>query len=100
MPDFFWHIAAMNNDIADCFASDAAFDKLYPVAIRHLSEIHWTPINVARAAAEFLVNGNPNARIVDVGAGAGKFCMVGSYYTGGHFTGIEQKQNLVRAGNR
>jgi tRNA A58 N-methylase Trm61 len=90
----------MNYNIADHFASDESFDQLYPVAIRHLSEVHWTPLAIAKAAAEYLVDGAEDARIMDIGAGAGKFCIAGSYFTAGHFTGIEQKQNLVRAGNK
>lgn len=87
------------DDIASYFASDKAFDQLYPINIRELSELHWTPLKVAKIAAKFLAS-DDNARIIDIGAGAGKFCIAGSYYTSGTFTGIEQHKNLVRAGNK
>jgi hypothetical protein len=33
--------------------------------------------------------------VLDVGAGAGKFCLVGALTTQAHFTGIEQRSHLV-----
>lgn len=35
--------------------------------------------------------------VLDVGAGAGKFCVVGALSTRMHFTGIEQRRHLVTA---
>ena len=66
------------------------FDEL----ARRLSEIHWTPVRVARRAAELLVT-SPDSHILDVGSGAGKFCIVGSLSTGARFTGVEQRIELA-----
>ena len=79
--------------------SDAEFDHLFPVHIQNLSAVHWTPLNVAAVAARFL-SPDANARIIDIGAGVGKFCMAGSMYANGIFTGIEQRKNFVNIGNK
>ncbi len=74
--------------------SDKRFDQIYPDPIYRLSEMHWTPVRVARRAAELLVT-HDGARILDVGSGAGKFCLVGALTTEGVFTGVEQRDYLV-----
>jgi SAM-dependent methyltransferase len=44
---------------------------IYPPEIRDLSLRHWTPVAVARRAADFLV-GEPETRVLDLGCGTGK----------------------------
>ena len=51
---------------------------------------------VALRAAELLV-AKPGALILDVGSGAGKFCIVGALATDAGFVGIEQRPHLVDA---
>jgi tRNA A58 N-methylase Trm61 len=72
---------------------DPLFDLAYPPAIRDLSGLHWTPVNVARRAAAFLVR-EPGTRVLDIGCGPGKFCIVGALTTTGRFTGVEQRRHL------
>ena len=72
---------------------DHEFDLIYPPEIRELSGHHWTPVKVARRAAEFLVR-KPGTRVLDIGCGPGKFCIVGALATSGRFTGIEQRKAL------
>jgi SAM-dependent methyltransferase len=74
--------------------TDDDFNAIYPENIRLLARKHWTPVAVAKAASEFLV-GQPGTKVLDIGSGAGKFCMIGSANTKGKFTGIEQRQHLV-----
>jgi cyclopropane fatty-acyl-phospholipid synthase-like methyltransferase len=74
--------------------NDASWDRLYPRWVRGPSRTHWTPVVVARRAAELLVT-RPGARVLDVGAGVGKLCVVGALTTEGVFTGIEQRAHLV-----
>ncbi len=74
--------------------SDLAFDSVFPSEISALSEIHWTPVRVARRAAQLLVS-HHQSRILDVGAGCGKFCIVGALSTQGRFVGVEQRPHLV-----
>ena len=86
-------------DIKEVFASDEVFDALYPIYISSLSAIHWTPMEVAAKAAVFLAP-DANARVIDIGSGVGKFCIAGAHFAPGHFTGIEQRANFVKAGNK
>jgi hypothetical protein len=74
--------------------TDEQFNTIYPTGIKRLSEKHWTPVSVAKSASEFLVTGS-GTRVLDIGSGAGKFCMVGAVHTDGFFTGIEQRAELV-----
>lgn len=73
---------------------DEEFNAIYPEWVRTLARRHWTPIDVAKKAAEFLVD-KPGTRVLDIGSGPGKFCMAGATYTKGHFTGVEQRYGLV-----
>ncbi len=81
------------------FSSDSEFDSLFPIYIQELSVLHFTPLNVALTASQFLAP-DEDAKVVDIGAGTGKFCMAGSHFTKGQFTGIEQRQHFVRIGNK
>ncbi|MDE3125104.1 MAG: methyltransferase domain-containing protein, partial [Bacteroidota bacterium] len=77
------------------FESDDIFHQLYPKNIQLLAKKHWTPIEVARIAADFLVS-EPNEKILDIGSGAGKFCLVAAH-TKPHafFYGVEQRKTLI-----
>ena len=81
------------------YLEDREFDLIYPDDVRLLSDVHWTPVSAARTAARFLVTG-PHTRVLDIGCGPGKFCALGASCTEGHFTGVEQRANLVRAGEK
>lgn len=73
---------------------DETFNEIYPLPVQQLSKRHWTPVEVAKMAAGFLVP-SPGTKVLDIGSGAGKFCLVGATSTEGHFTGVEQRKNLV-----
>ncbi len=75
--------------------SDRAFDSMLPAGARAASSLFWTPVSVAARAARLLVTG-PRTRVLDIGSGVGKFCIVGAASTVGHFVGIEQRGHLVR----
>ena len=79
--------------------TDSAFDELVPAELRHLSQIHWTPIDVAIRAAN-LLSPSPHMRVLDVGSGVGKFCAVGALSSNGTWCGVEQHEDLVVAGHR
>ncbi|HTJ51554.1 MAG TPA: methyltransferase domain-containing protein [Cyclobacteriaceae bacterium] len=74
--------------------TDDDFNGIYPKKIRLNAQKHWTPVSVAKSASEFLVD-RPGTRVLDIGSGVGKFCMVGACNTKGYFTGIEQRLELV-----
>lgn len=75
-------------------SADQAFDRLLPGHLRDLSPRHWTPVEVAiRAAA--LLDPTRATRILDVGSGAGKLCVVGAMSGMGQWCGVEQHEPLV-----
>jgi SAM-dependent methyltransferase len=85
---------------------DEKFDLIYPPEIRELSSLHWTPVAVAAEAAKLLVTdgacravglAKAGARVLDIGCGSGKFCLVGASLTDGRFTGVEQRSDLIAA---
>jgi len=76
--------------------ADDEFDGLYPGWARGLSTVHWTPVAVARRVAELLVV-RPGMRVLDVGAGVGKLCLVAALTADAHFTGVEQRWRFVEA---
>lgn len=74
---------------------DYEFDLHLMSAARAASATFWTPIAVARRAAE-LFERHGVERVLDVGSGAGKFCVVGALTSAIHFTGVEQRLHLVQ----
>lgn len=77
------------------FSSDIDFNQLYPSSIQMLDKSHWTPLAVARKAADFLA-AEKNVRILDIGSGAGKFCLGAAYYKPHAFYfGVEQRKSLT-----
>lgn len=78
---------------------DEKFDLIYPPEIRGLSSLHWTPVAVAAEAAKLLVTAS-GLRVLDIGSGVGKFCLVGASLTDGRFMGVEQRSDLVAAGRQ
>lgn len=79
--------------------TDDDFNSVYPKRIERLSKKHWTPVSVAKLASEYLVS-RPGDKILDIGSGAGKFCLVGAAHTKGQFTGVEQRLQLVKLSRR
>lgn len=74
---------------------DRDFDCIYPPTVREVSDVFWTPVAVAREAALWLTRGG-RARVLDVGAGVGKFCLVGAAVAPETtFVGIEHRPHLV-----
>ena len=74
--------------------TDEDFNAIYPENIITLAQKHWTPMPVAKLASEFLT-ARSGAKVLDIGSGAGKFCLIGAASTRGHFTGIEHRGSLV-----
>jgi hypothetical protein len=77
------------------FSGEPQFYKLYPSTVLSFSTNHWTPITVARKAADFLA-AEKGARVLDIGSGIGNFCLSGAHYhPAAFFTGVEQRGQLV-----
>ncbi len=76
--------------------ADERFDLVYPTDFTRFRRQHATPVEVCARAAAWLAP-HAGARVLDVGSGAGRFCITGALTTAGHFTGIEQRAWLVDA---
>ncbi len=74
---------------------DGAFDRLLPALAHAKSRQYWSPLCVARRAAiRFAERGA--RRVLDVGAGPGKFCIAAALTRPDlQFCGIEQRTGLV-----
>jgi SAM-dependent methyltransferase len=79
---------------AGATVADEEVDLVYPPTLRAASRAYFSPVVVARRAAELLVE-SPATRVMDVGSGAGKFCLVGALTTGASFVGVERRARLV-----
>jgi len=67
---------------------------MYPEHFQSLSPKQWTPLAIAQKAAAFLAE--PGARVLDIGSGIGKFCLIaGHHYPESFFYGVEQRHELV-----
>jgi len=81
--------------------SDQDFDKLYPEDIQNVSQIHWSSIKAIKTAIDFFsATLKPGAKILDVGSGAGKFCIFGSLISEFNFTGVEKRKRLFNISNK
>lgn len=78
---------------------DSSFDKIFQKKYSEISRIHWTPIEIAKIATNWLAK-SADTKILDIGSGVGKFCIVGSMVSDAHFFGIEKRRNLVNETNR
>jgi len=76
--------------------TDQAFDRLLPDHLRVLSHKYWTPVDVAIRATS-LLSPTSATRILDVGSGVGKLCVVGAMSSSGMWYGVEQHEPLVHA---
>jgi SAM-dependent methyltransferase len=91
-----WHRASQTRPFPG-IEDDAnqEFDSVYPDWVRSQSHRQWTSVAVAVRAARLLVT-NAYTRVLDVGAGAGKFCIAAALTTRhGRFYGVEQRADLV-----
>jgi SAM-dependent methyltransferase len=76
------------------WVEDRYFDRLLPEALREKSESFWSSVHVAQTAARWL-DAAGCTRVLDVGAGVGKFCAVASLTTGRCTWGLERRGALV-----
>jgi SAM-dependent methyltransferase len=70
--------------------SDDEFDMIFADDILPASEIHFTPVDVSIIAARYLAE-VAGTRVLDIGSGAGKFCVIGATCTDGYFIGVEMR---------
>src|SRR5579872_4063412 len=75
---------------------DAAFDQHLPEELRAVSQRHWTPLHVAHRCARWL-QAEGARTVVDVGSGAGKFCVATALCSSLRLIGLEHRPRLVAA---
>lgn len=75
-------------------AADASFDRLLPAELRKVSSDYWTPMPVIRRVAGWLRAERVDT-LVDIGSGAGKFCVATALLTSCRVVGLEQRPSLV-----
>lgn len=75
-------------------SADAAFDRALPDELREVSVHYWTPVRVVRLAATWLRETRART-VIDIGSGAGKFCVAAALLTRCRFTGLEHRTSLV-----
>jgi predicted RNA methylase len=68
---------------------------VYPKNVQDVSAHYWTPVSVALTGADWLRRANCQS-LLDVGSGAGKFCIVARLAAGFSVHGIEQRAGLVQ----
>jgi SAM-dependent methyltransferase len=76
--------------------ADVAFDRFLPLELRDVSAQYWTPLRVVRQAAAWLREIEVRT-VVDIGSGAGKFCVAAALLTRRRFVGLEKRASLVGA---
>ncbi len=79
--------------------SDEDFNLIYDEHLREMAEIHFSPFDVSKQSAQYLVT-HIGTKVLDIGSGAGKFCMIGSLVSDGFFYGIEQRQLFIDISNK
>jgi SAM-dependent methyltransferase len=74
--------------------TDAELDDLFPAAARRVSRRYWSSVAVARRAAALLADLGVR-RLLDVGSGPGKFCIVaGARAPRLELVGVEHRPHL------
>ena len=79
--------------------NDDLFDLIFSPEVRNHSKIHWTPLSVAIKASE-IIKELKVERLLDVGSGCGKFCLLTSILTEAQVTGVEQRDFLATAAKK
>lgn len=79
--------------------TEELFSELLPAYLKKASRLYFTPVHIARVATQWLTeDGKQN--VLDIGAGVGKFCIVGAKYSNSHFYGVEYRPSLVTLANK
>lgn len=76
--------------------TDETFDRFLPIDLKLASRTYWTPIEVATRVAEWLDELAIDT-VMDIGSGAGKFCVAAAIVGKCRFVGLEQRARLVVA---
>jgi len=78
--------------------TDENFTRLLPKYLQRASRLYFTPVHIAVLATKWLTE-TGKMRVLDIGAGVGKFCIVGAKHSDSHFYGIEYRRSLAKLAN-
>ena len=79
--------------------TEESFKSFLPDYLKFASRLYFTPMDVAKQASLWLTENNAK-RILDIGAGVGKFCITGASNFDSHFYGVEHRASLSKIGNQ
>ncbi|MBI3520123.1 MAG: class I SAM-dependent methyltransferase [Bacteroidetes bacterium] len=79
--------------------TEESFNSFLPDYLKYASRLHFTPIETAKIAGSWLTEAGAR-RILDIGAGVGKFCISAARYSNSHFYGVEQRASIAKLGNQ
>jgi tRNA1(Val) A37 N6-methylase TrmN6 len=72
--------------------SDEKFNVIVRKELRFLSKVHWTPVDVIDQCVKWLP-GKQSLKVLDIGSGIGKFCILASQISPHCFTGVELRED-------
>ena len=79
---------------------DQSWDTRYPSDLQQAAEFHFAPLSIVEHAAAWLAD-TEAASILDIGAGAGKFCVrAAELHPHAQWVGVELRARLVREAQR
>lgn len=78
--------------------TDEEFDRCLDGELQVMSACYWSQLAVAARAARWLRQLGVET-VVDIGSGAGKFCVAAALATRCRFVGVEQRTRFVTAAN-
>ena len=79
--------------------TELGFNNLLPGYLKFAARLYFTPVDVAKQAAEWLTENNER-NILDIGSGVGKFCIAAANHVDAHFHGVEYRKSLVQVGKQ
>jgi SAM-dependent methyltransferase len=76
--------------------SDRLFDRFLPREARAVSAMYWSPLAAAVLAARWFDEVGART-VLDIGSGAGKFCVAAALASKARYVGVEHREHLVHA---
>jgi len=75
--------------------SDEEFNAVFPDHIKSLCFRHFTNLEVSKKVIGWLNSRGQKLRVLDLGCGVGKFCVVAASQTTHHFTGVDFREDYI-----
>ncbi|MEO6305225.1 MAG: class I SAM-dependent methyltransferase [Bacteroidia bacterium] len=78
--------------------TEEIFSSCLPEYLQKKSRLYFTPIRIAQIATQWLTE-DGKKKVLDIGAGVGKFCIAGAIHSNSYFYGIEYRPSLAALAN-